>query len=267
MILDVEQIKALMLELGMKPLKQLGQNFLVSERVIQKIAAEVKFLKPKNLLEIGPGLGALTRSLVAEGLNPTLIEFDKKIAQYWREQSLQVIEGDALRIDWAAQEPFDVLVSNLPYQISSSLLIELSIQSHSFRSLVLMFQKEVAQRIIAKPKTENYGLLSVIAQLFWEVSLVSEAGPKDFWPQPKIASRVLRFDKKQPPEVPSKALLTLVKAAFHQRRKKLSSNLKTLAHFPVAEAFDSLGIKADVRAEELSPAQFVGLAQFYSAKK
>ena len=188
-----ERLHQVLQALGASAKKSLGQNFLVSDIVISKIITQVQNQKPQAVFEIGPGAGALTDYLIqiCEEKKATfqVIELDRAFADYWRQRGLQVFEEDALQFDWskAVQTPRTILVSNLPYQISSSLVIELSVQDIAFDFMTLMFQKEVAQRIRAQARSADYGLLSVIAQNFWTIQLVSEAGPKDFDPPPRVA--------------------------------------------------------------------------------
>ncbi len=252
------EIKARLESMGISPKKSLGQNFLVSKGAIEKITLAVKDLSPELLIEIGPGLGSLTESLLKFERPIKLLELDRAFSQYWRDRKLEVIEGDALKWDWNLLKQADktVLVSNLPYQISSSIVIDRSIHEKSLKGMVLMFQKEVAERIMAKPKTESYGLLSVIAQNFWQIEMVLEAGPKDFYPAPRVASRVLSFRPRTDFKGRKKEFLKVVKAGFAQRRKYLLSNLKVLSGKAIDEnlrvIFDSLNLSHQVRAEELS---------------
>lgn len=248
------------------PKRSLGQNFLISQSVVDRIIHRVKelairFGSESGLIEVGPGLGALTDELI-EFANETsrslkAIELDQRLAQYWRDRGLQVVEGDALKTEWPRFSGPSVLVSNLPYQISSSLVIERSIDTAGVAAMVLMFQKEVAQRLTAQVSTSDYGLLSVIAQLVWDIEKVSEAGPGDFWPAPRVASRVLQFRLKA--EAPSPAemqtVLKVAKVAYSHRRKLLVSNLDQLGQprDKVLEIFSRLGLRQTARAEELAP--------------
>ncbi|HEX7675382.1 MAG TPA: 16S rRNA (adenine(1518)-N(6)/adenine(1519)-N(6))-dimethyltransferase RsmA [Bdellovibrio sp.] len=286
-----ERLLATLEQLGVTAKKSLGQNFLVSDVVIGRIIDQVKAFKPDSLIEVGPGPGALTYFLKQMEVPLQLIELDRVIAAYWREQGIPVIEEDALRLDWeqfystpvgssaetgrtgipagvqAGATRNIVFVSNLPYQISSSIVIERSLDEVGVQHMVLMFQKEVAQRIRAVAKSEHYGLLSVIAQTFWKTEMVTEAGPRDFSPPPKVNSRVLAFTR-IPTEIKNrKAFLTFVKAGFAQRRKLLKSNLsgllnqKKLTEEQLIGWLAELGFKETARAEELSPVQFVKLYQ------
>lgn len=244
--------------LGVSAKRSLGQNFLVSKSAITKIIGAAKKLEPEFILEIGPGLGSLTDALKLLNVPLKLLELDSVFAQNWRDQKLEVIEVDALKWDWNLLKNTDktVLVSNLPYQISSTILIERSIHDKTLKGMVLMFQKEVAERIMAKPKSDNYGLLTVIAQNFWKIDFILEAGPKDFYPAPRVASRVLSFTRRSDIEGPRKDFLKVVKAGFTQRRKFLISNLKSLGGSSTDEnlrlIFDDLKLSHQCRAQELS---------------
>jgi 16S rRNA (adenine1518-N6/adenine1519-N6)-dimethyltransferase len=260
-------------ELGHTAKKSLGQNFLVSdlviEKILRKVALQVELQKAERLIEIGPGLGALTEGLLESKTSLQLIEMDQALAAYWRGRGCQVLEADALQIDWNNLiTPGAALVSNLPYQISSSIVIERSLDPKPLAFMVLMFQKEVAQRIQAPARRDDYGMLSVMAQNFWEISMVSEAGPKDFYPPPKIASRVLFFKPLDTPITDRPFFLKLVKEAFKQRRKLLKSNLRGFLHdHRVLENdfLDWLGrhdLKETARAEELSPKLFKELYEY-----
>jgi 16S rRNA (adenine1518-N6/adenine1519-N6)-dimethyltransferase len=257
--------RARMQELGLKPQKGLGQNFLVSQNVIDKIIKAVGALQPRQLIEIGPGVGSLTESLAQLEKPLQLVELDRGLANYWRERGFNLHEDDALRVDWAKIAPIEhtVLVSNLPYQISTSLVIELSFGPPSIKHMVLMFQKEVAERLLARPRTADYGLLTAMLQSHWQMRRLLEAGPGDFWPAPKIASQVVVFERKTPPFAGrEKNYLNYLKAAFAQRRKFLTKNLLARPPRPgltqeiLASALQDLGLGPKVRAEELTVEQF-----------
>lgn len=246
--------------------KSLGQNFLISDVVIQKIIDAAQSLQPQIIYEIGPGPGALTEVLLQFKKPLHLLELDSVFADYWRQKNIQVEEVDALQWNWLKIENPEqtILVSNLPYQISSSLVMDRSMDERPLKGMVLMFQKEVAQRLRAQPKTKEYGLLSVIAQSFWDMKIVSEAGSRDFQPAPKVASRVLAFKPLPKMNLHKKNFLSFVKCAFHQRRKLLKSNLQ--AWHPEQEWSQSwlqwlkeTGKSPKLRAEELSPQEHMEL--------
>jgi len=283
-----ERIFARLGELQTGPKRSLGQNFLVSDHVIDKIIFAVRAEPFSEIIEVGPGLGALTEDLVevarSTGKRLTLIELDKKFAAEWRARAeaesrwsgeggstdadrvdFRVIEADALQVEWSTLglSPGTVFVSNLPYQISSSIAIDRSIEPAGLTRMILMFQKEVAQRIGARAKTPEYGLLTVIVQAFWETSTVVDASPKDFHPAPNVSSRVLVFRRRAEPDFgrgDAKGFLRFAKAAFAHRRKLLAKNLAGEPNAAKLEtAFTAMKLLPTARAEELTPVQFVEL--------
>lgn len=253
----VFDLKERLAQMGLSPKKAFGQNFLVNQQVINKILEEAGHHKFKDLIEIGPGLGALTEPMLKAGMKPRLIEFDRDLVEYWRGREMDVIDADALKVNWndlGLSEP-SMLISNLPYQISTHIVIDRCFGPKPLKWMILMFQKEVAQRLIAQPRTKEYGLLSVMAQLHFKMRKVADASPRDFYPAPKVASRVLYFERldSQNLGVP---FLKFVKRAFHLRRKFL---LKNLAGMVDKATLQKAGLSEKVRAEELTPAQFVEL--------
>jgi 16S rRNA (adenine1518-N6/adenine1519-N6)-dimethyltransferase len=253
----VFDLKSRLEQMGLQPKKAFGQNFLVNQMVIHKIIEEVKRHKFTDLLEIGPGLGALTEKLFAENLKPTLIELDRDLIDYWKTQQASVIDGDAIQLDWSSLnlKPDSLLVSNLPYQISTHIVIDRCLGPKELKWMVLMFQKEVAQRLTGAPRTKEYGTLSVMAQLHFSLRKVSDAGPKDFFPPPKVASRVLFFERKPDPGL-GEPFLKFVKRAFANRRKLLTKNIGDIV---TVDDLKALGLSEKARAEELSPEQFKSL--------
>lgn len=266
-----EKIKERMALLEIQPKRSLGQNFLVSDSVVERIVAAADPKSFSQVFEVGPGLGALTDHLLDENKNLQVVELDKTFAQFWRQQGLSVHEVDALKYPWSQlpeEEGSRLLVSNLPYQISSRLLIDLSIHPGVFQRMVLMFQKEVAQRVTAQPGTEDYGLLTVVAQAYWNITLVLEAGAVDFMPKPNVASRVLCFDDKKtkPTGINPQDFLAFLKLGFANRRKKLLPKLQGYgSKTELAKIFSEQSIAEDIRIEKLSPQQLIDL--YLSLKK
>lgn len=263
--------------------RSLGQNFLVSDLVVERILTAVRSETFAALVEVGPGLGALTEDLLLlpAALPVHLVELDRRFAEHWRTRAeaegtkrIHVVEGDALQMSWddLRLPPGTLFVSNLPYQISSSLVIERSLAPAGVNRMILMFQKEVAQRIAARAASKEYGLLTVIAQVFWQTQTVCEARPQDFYPAPNVSSRVLQFRRREVAwletgEATAVGLLRLVKAAFSHRRKLLARNLEG-SYFgggreltPRIDAvFREQGLDPrSARAEELDPEAFVSL--------
>lgn len=261
-------------ELGVSPKRSLGQNFLVGEQVISRILEAVKRLKPEALVEIGPGLGALTEPLIQLAVPFQVIELDRTFAEFWRTKNIEVHEADALKIDWGALRLVrpTVLVSNLPYQIGGHLVVDRSIEPFGITAMVLMFQKEVAQRMTALPSTEDYGFLSVVAQSFWTIQTVVDAGPGQFYPPPNVTSRVLKFERKTAFPEDAQDFVKFVKMAFMQRRKLLTKNLKgVLAQSSTSpeewkEWLSLNDLSETVRAEELTVMQFQQLFQWIRKK-
>lgn len=259
-----ERINKRMLEMGVAPKRSLGQNFLVADHVIQKIIHKVAHYKAKQIVEIGPGLGALTESLVKMGQPLTLLELDREFSAYWKRVSkdsphVTLIEGDALDAQWSelAANPGTLLVSNLPYQIGARVVIDLSQGLPNLERMVLMFQKEVAQRLMAEPSTKEYGLLTVVAQAAWKIQFVSDAGPGDFYPPPRVSSRVVSFERR--PTVITPHFVDFVKRAFSQRRKFMLKSFAAEREKLTALVIE-LGYSEKVRAEEITIEHFLKLA-------
>ncbi len=265
-----QELDRRMKEAGIQPLKKLGQNFLLNPKISIALINAVKVILPASLVEIGPGLGALTDDLILGDWQTILIEMDSGLVKYWHEKSpnAKIIHKDALQINWSAEnfkKPC-VLVSNLPYSIAASLVVELSsLDVQIFDAMVLMFQKEVAERITSRVFGKDYGMLSVVAQAHWQISTLIDAGPQDFFPVPNVGSRVLKFvpsnlaaDKETKINRPQ--FTSFVKQAFSQRRKKLISNLSArYDRSTLEQAMQMLGIGDNARAQELDCGQFAEL--------
>lgn len=259
---EIRRIKELMDQLGRGSKRSLGQNFLVNSGKIDAIIKYVQRSGHKNILEIGPGLGALTLRLIEEFPNMQLIELDNQFVDYWKQYTKNVVHADALQLDWSTLKLDNaLLVSNLPYQIAARIVVDRCIDSQGIEKMVLMFQKEVGQRLLARPSTEHYGLLSVMAQTYWDMETLEELGPNDFFPPPKVASRVVTFErKKNPPSLEGRSYLNLVKLAFSHRRKLLRNNIANLCSGETfAHAMLKMKLGEKVRPEELSWQQYCEL--------
>jgi 16S rRNA (adenine1518-N6/adenine1519-N6)-dimethyltransferase len=254
---------------GLSASKALGQNFLLDEQLLDRIAAIPGDLADKAVLEVGPGPGGLTRALLRAGARVTAIEMDRRCLPALAELAevfpgkLRVIEGDALKIDAATlfDEPFAV-VANLPYNVGTALFTGwLSGRSWPPRwsSLTLMFQEEVARRIVAAPDTSAYGRLAVLTQWRAQPRLALKVHRSAFTPPPKVMSAVVHVvPGKMPEGVSPRVLERVTEAAFGQRRKMLRQSLKGLTG--ALDALDRLDIDPQRRAETLSVAEFVALA-------
>ncbi|MDE0152205.1 MAG: 16S rRNA (adenine(1518)-N(6)/adenine(1519)-N(6))-dimethyltransferase RsmA [Bdellovibrionales bacterium] len=249
--------------MNIRPKKSLGQNFLINPFISEQIVSIIKELNPSSLIEIGPGLGSLTTPLSQLNIPLTLIELDSKIADFWKQKKFSVIEKDALQIDDTQIFESSTLVGNLPYQISSRLVIQSS--THwPVRQMCLMVQKEVADRMTSLHKQKSYGLLSVAAQYAWDIQKKLEVKTSDFHPPPQVEGRILTFKRKNILPV---SFLSFLKECFQQKRKILLKKIEKMKILqtpstPTAylqHTFDKLNISASARAEELSVDQFVKL--------
>ena len=255
---------------GLIATKALGQNFLFDEQLLSRIAAVPGDLKGQNVLEVGPGPGGLTRALLRRGAKVTAIEMDRRCVPALAELAeafpgqLRVIEGDAMKI--APAELFDApwhVVANLPYNVGTALFTGwLSGQDWppQWRSLTLMFQQEVAERIIATPGTDAYGRLAVLAQWRSAARIAMRVHRSAFTPPPKVMSAIVHVEPAAMPDgVSARMLERVTEAAFGQRRKMLRQSLKGLPG--ALDALDALGIDPQRRAETLSVAEFVAIAR------
>ncbi|WP_282096555.1 16S rRNA (adenine(1518)-N(6)/adenine(1519)-N(6))-dimethyltransferase RsmA [Epibacterium ulvae] len=253
--------------------KALGQNFLLDLNLTAKIARKAGDLSECDVLEIGPGPGGLTRGLLAEGARRVLaVEKDPRcmpalaeIAEAYPGQ-LHVINGDALEIDPLEHLSSPVRVAaNLPYNVGTELLVRwLTPKTWPpfWQSLTLMFQKEVAERIIAQPGSKAYGRLALLAQWRSDAKIVLHLPPEAFSPPPKVHSAVVHLDALKEPRYPADAatLSRVVAAAFNQRRKMLRSSLKTLSP-EIEDHLVAAGIAPTERAEQVSLEAFCALAR------
>lgn len=227
--MNKQEVLTLLESLGSKPLKSLGQNFLIDDQVVKKICEYSKINHSNEFIEIGPGLGSLTNYLNNEkNIKPKLIELDRSFANYWSEKKdYEVFNMDALKFDWKSLQKPTTLISNLPYQISSRLLVELFVVENSVEEMIFMFQKEVGFRLNATPEDKkNYGLISVLAQLKWSMETVCDVSRASFFPRPEIESRVLYFSVKDKKVDTPKDFVNHLKKLFSARRKKIKSSIK-----------------------------------------
>jgi 16S rRNA (adenine1518-N6/adenine1519-N6)-dimethyltransferase len=261
-------------ELGAR--KSLGQNFLLDLNLTRRIARAAAPLENANVIEIGPGPGGLTRALLLEGARHVIaIERDQRCIAALHELEapfpgrLTVVEGDALEIDAASLVAAPrKIVANLPYNIATPLLIRWLGQVHSYDSLTLMFQKEVAARLAAQPGDDSYGRLAVLTQWLCSVRLAFDVPPQAFVPAPKVTSTVVQLTPRAAPLAPcEQAILERVTAAaFGQRRKMLRQSLKSLGG-DTAALIAAAAAEPTARAEELSVEQFCALARAVAQSK
>ena len=268
---DLPPLRGVIAKHGLSASKALGQNFLFDAQLLDRIAAIPGELDGKRVLEIGPGPGGLTRALLHAGAKVTAIEMDRRCLPALAELDeafpgrLDVVHGDAMKLDHAALvggAPFAV-VANLPYNIGTALLVRWlggEAWPPLWTSLTLMFQLEVAQRIVAQPGTPAYGRLAVLAQWRSEAKLAMKVHRSAFTPPPKVMSAVVHIEPRaMPGGVSARMLERVTEAAFGQRRKMLRQSLKSLPG--AVDALARVKIDETRRAETLDVAEFVALAR------
>ena len=264
-----EPLRDIIARHGLQASKALGQNFILDRQLLAKIAAVPGEIAGDTVYEVGPGPGGLTRALLERGAQVVAVERDRRFLPALGELGedfpgkLQLVDADALKVDEAALAGRGArVVSNLPYNVGTALLLRwLTVEWPPWwRSLTLMFQKEVAERIVARPGSGAYGRLSVLAQWRAEARIAMHLNRSAFVPPPKVASAVVHIEPLETPEdVEPKRIEQLTEAAFGQRRKMLRSSLKQMPG--ALEALESLGIDAQRRAETLEVADYVALAR------
>ena len=252
------------------PRKRFGQNFLVDDGIIHAILDAIRPRPGETVVEIGPGLGALTRPLLERLPHLHAVELDRDIVarlhKTWPAERLTIHAGDVLKFDFGALGDDLRVVGNLPYNISSPLLFHLMTFAPHIRDLHFMLQKEVVERMVAAPGTTDYGRLSVMLQRRFHMERLLNVPPAAFDPAPKVDSAVVRLIPKTPAEIAplDEALFArVVAAAFSQRRKTLRNTLGGLLK---PADFSALGIDAGLRAEALPLADFEAIARHLSAQ-
>lgn len=266
--------------------KKFGQNFLIDPRVLDKIIAAARITKDDFVLEIGPGIGTMTQYLAEAAREVTAVEIDRNLIPILSEtlseyENVTVLNQDVLKTDIAAiaQErnggrPIKV-VANLPYYITTPIIMGLFESRVPIDSITVMVQKEVAQRMQAQPGTKDYGALSLAVQYYAEPYIAANVPPNCFIPRPNVGSAVIRLKtyENPPVKVQDEALLfRLIRASFNQRRKTLVNGLKNCAELPFSKeqilaAFEETGLAENIRGEALTLAQFAQLSDAFSRMK
>ncbi|MEX0695797.1 MAG: 16S rRNA (adenine(1518)-N(6)/adenine(1519)-N(6))-dimethyltransferase RsmA [Rhodospirillales bacterium] len=262
---DLPPLRDVIKEYGLGAKKSLGQHFLLDANLTGRIARAAGPLTDKIVLEIGPGPGGLTRSIMAQGpAKLYAVERDQRCidalsglqARY--PANLEIVEQDALKLDLSSlSPPPTIIISNLPYNIGTALLIKWLENLDGIERMILMFQKEVAERIAAAPGTPGYGRLAIISQWLCQAHFLFNVDKRAFTPPPKVMSAVIALTPREKPLVQAdmSKLEQVTRAAFGQRRKMLRSSLKSVGINP-ADA----GIDPQLRAEQLTIEQFCALS-------
>lgn len=238
--------------------KKWGQNFLIDPNIIRKIISVLNPKEKQTILEIGPGKGALTKILSMMHLNINAVEIDPMLCDYLKKQkfdNVKIYNEDILKFNCTIMPKNYLVIGNLPYNISSPILFKF-IENHGWSKMVVMLQKEVAERIVSHEANKKYGRISIMMQSFFDISLEFNIPKTVFKPQPKINSSVLLIKPKKDVNVQYKNLKIIVENAFKHRRKKLIHNLKNILKS------DALNEIKDKRAEQLSVADYQKLSHY-----
>ena len=257
--------------------KKLGQNFLIKRGIVDEIVHAAEITVGEPVLEVGPGIGTLTQGLAQSGADVTAIELDRRLlevldttlASY---DNVRIIHGDVLKLDVPTimnHKPFKV-VANLPYYITTPIIMSLLESKLPIERLVVMVQKEVALRMIAKPGTKDYGALSVAVQYYTEPDIVLDVPPKSFLPAPAVTSSVIRCvlrDKPPVDVIDEKLFFRVVKAGFAQRRKTFSNTMKTtgLTRDRIEELLAKANIDGQRRGETFTLQEFADVANAWAS--
>ncbi|KMQ60911.1 16S rRNA methyltransferase [Chryseobacterium sp. BLS98] len=252
--------------MSVKAKKHLGQHFLTDENIARKIVEGLSFEGYKNVMEVGPGMGVLTKYLLEKDQTVYLAEIDTESIEYLKNNYPKITEntfvGDFLKQDFHFINGEQIaIIGNFPYNISSQILFKIVDYYQQIPEMVGMFQKEVAERTAAVPRTKDYGILSVLIQAYYDVSYLFTVHENVFNPPPKVKSGVIRLTRNPKEGLAGNEVLfkQIVKAGFNQRRKKLSNSLKILNIPEALKTHEFL----DKRAEELSVSDFIGFANLW----
>lgn len=257
--------------------KKLGQNFLIKRGIVDEIVHAAELTPGEPVLEVGPGIGTLTQGLAQSGADVTAIELDRRLlevldttlASY---DNVRIVHGDVLKLDVPTimnHKPFKV-VANLPYYITTPIIMSLLESELPIERLVVMVQKEVALRMVAKPGTKDYGALSVAVQYYTEPDIVLDVPPKSFLPAPAVTSSVIRCvlrDKPPVDVIDEKLFFRVVKAGFAQRRKTFSNTMKTtgLSKDRIEELLAKANIDGQRRGETFTLQEFADVANAWAS--
>ena len=250
--------------MDVKAKKHLGQHFLTDQNIARNIVESLSYTPYKKVLEVGPGMGVLTKFLLEKETETYVAEIDQEsivyLKQHYSKLEEQHFVGDFLKIDIATVFPEELaVIGNFPYNISSQILFKTVDNYTQIPEMSGMFQKEVAERTAAKPRTKDYGILSVLIQAYYDVEYLFTVHENVFNPPPKVKSGVIRMTRKVKEGLAGNEVLfkQIVKAGFNQRRKKMSNALKVLNIPESLKAHPFL----DIRAEELSVSDFINFTQ------
>ncbi len=270
-------VKEILERYGFKFSKSLGQNFLIDGNIVRKIVDEGDITSEDYIIEIGPGMGTLTEELALRAKKVVAIEIDDTLLPILDEtlgkyDNVEVIHGDVLKIDIEKLIEENLnggpvkVVANLPYYVTTPIIAKLIEDNLNLESIIVMVQKEVAERMEAGPGGKEYGSLSVFVNFYSKPEIVVKVPKTVFMPQPKIDSAVIKLEiKKELPDVDKDKFFKIVKAAFSKRRKTILNSLSTygfnIEKETIKEALEKLNINVDTRAENLSVEDFIKISK------
>jgi len=282
-----KEVRGLLAQLGHRPNRGLGQNFLIDANILDIIADTADIRPGESVLEIGPGLGALTERILPKAGKVTCIEKDSTMASYLKTRfpsgmgilpmdhgqdaraTFELIESDALDVDLDALFAGGItkVAANLPYSVASRLMIEIAECEHRPARMSLTIQKEVADRLASPPGSKHYGILSILTGAFYKNTVVKKISPTCFLPPPKVWSAVVKMERREAPVVGNEEyplFKKLVKSCFSQRRKQIGTILKKLGVSPVDDLLTDAGIEHSERPERIDIERWAALARLLS---
>ena len=259
-----EQVLQIMRENKILPEAGFGQNFLCDEEMISGIIEAADIRPGDKVLEIGPGIGALTEPLSKMDIDLTCVEIDKRLVSYLKTQDMNanIIDSDFLKLKDYGAEKFDVVISNLPYYVMTDIMMKVFEEAVHARKIVYMVEEAALDRILCESSTKSYGPLAVVSELYGDIRIVSKVPGTCFVPQPRTTSAVICFSCYE--NRPDKALMDFIKKCFAQRRKTLANNLKGCDKDKFRSWLAETGYEEGIRAEVLEPCDFRDL---YNALK
>ena len=263
------RIQQLLGDAGLAPRRDLGQNFVADPNTVRRIARLAEIGPGDHVVEIGAGLGSLTLALAETGADVTAVEVDRGLVGQLREvvadvAAVDVVEADALTLDWSVLlAPCDrwTLVANLPYNVATPLVCDLLDGVPAIRSMLVMVQREVAERFAAAPGSKHYGAVTVKVAYWAEARVVATVPASVFVPRPNVESALVRIERRQPPGADTDVLFPLVRQAFGQRRKMLRKSLRGTVS---SEQFAAADVAPDARPEQLGLDEWCRLAEAIS---
>lgn len=273
-LLGAQEIRELADMLGIRPTKTLGQNFVIDPNTIRRIIATAKISPDETVVEVGPGLGSLTLGILDAAKDMVAVEIDPPLAEQLpatiakmrpgSEARIDVVLSDAMKVTELPRTP-SALVANLPYNVAVPVLLHMFAQFPSIEHALVMVQDEVADRLAAKPGSKIYGVPSVKANWFAEVSKAGVIGTNVFWPAPKIKSGLVAFERRAQllSDLPRQEVFAIIDAAFAQRRKTLRAALSTWAGSGAraGSILEAAGIDPQLRGEKLDIHDFIKIAE------